>query len=157
MREVICAIDRLVDICNNTDMSNRGVYKGYEMINSPNHKHLDEILQILTTFCDWSKNKKDQKDYIPWQSHDNLCWLVLSIVGLSKTYLKEDESRTIVQSKIGPDDCEHEFAGIRQKMPKLPDKMPGKLLDVDLVRALQLLQGSTSQIQVETNQFTPMS
>ena len=28
MREIICGIDRVVDICNNTDMSNRGVYKG---------------------------------------------------------------------------------------------------------------------------------
>ena len=68
MREIICGIDRLVDICNNTDMSNRGVYKGLlnlpttystniipkkhsppsvlgcKMIDSPDHEHLDELL-----------------------------------------------------------------------------------------------------------------
>ena len=38
--EIIKKVDRLVDICNGTDMSKQKVWKGCECINSPTHKHL---------------------------------------------------------------------------------------------------------------------
>ena len=70
------------------------------MIDSPDHEHLDELLQILLTFQKWKKDIKDPKAYIPWQSDEDLCWLIFSIVGISKTYLKADKSRVLVQIKI---------------------------------------------------------
>ena len=98
MWEIICGIVRLVDICNTTDMSNRGVYKGLlnlptiystniipnkyplpplvlgcKMIDSPDHEHLDELLQILLTFQKWKKDIKVPKEYIPWQLDEDLC------------------------------------------------------------------------------------
>ena len=43
---MIIKIDRLVDIMNNTDVSNRGERKGCEMIDSPNRFHIQELLDI---------------------------------------------------------------------------------------------------------------
>ena len=47
---MIIKIDRLVDIMNNTDVSNRSERKGCEMIDSPNRFHIQELLDILTFF-----------------------------------------------------------------------------------------------------------
>ena len=105
-------------------MSNCGVQKGCKCIDSPNHKHFEELLDILTVFCEWkSEVGKNTDEYITWQSHEGLCWLVFSLVGISKTYLKEDCSRVMVQRRAGTDDCEHEFAGIkvRNQKPTLQD------------------------------------
>ena len=41
------SIERLVDIMNNTDGSNRSEQKGSEMINSPDYFHIQELLDIL--------------------------------------------------------------------------------------------------------------
>ena len=43
---------------------------------------------------------------------------MIGIVGISKTYLKEDNSRTMIQRNGGTDDCENEFAGTRQRNNK---------------------------------------
>ena len=52
IRAIIANIDRLVDICNNTRMNNRGVVKGCEDINSSNHFHLNELISILEIFAE---------------------------------------------------------------------------------------------------------
>ena len=78
-------------------MSNRKKLKGCEMINSPNNFHLEELFEVLDLFCEWKIEAEDNtKQYIPWQSHEDLVLLVTSIVGIAKTYLKEDKSRTMV-------------------------------------------------------------
>ena len=51
--EIILNIDQLVDICNGTNMSRKGVYKGCECINTPNHPHNGELLNIMETFVLW--------------------------------------------------------------------------------------------------------
>ena len=43
---------------------------------------------------------------------------MICIVGLSKIYLKEDNSRTMIQRNGETDDCENEFAGTRQRNNK---------------------------------------
>ena len=43
---------------------------------------------------------------------------MIGIVGISKTYLKEDNSRTMIQRNGGTDDCENEFAGTRWRNNK---------------------------------------
>ena len=86
--EVIKKVDRLVDICNNTSMSNRNEFKGCEMINSPDHFHLEELFDILELFSEWrAEAGKNQEEFITWQSYEDLCWLVFGIVGMAKTYL----------------------------------------------------------------------
>ena len=50
---------------------------------------------------------------IPWQSYEDLMWLVLGIVGISITHLKENDSRTMIQRNGGTDNCENEFAGTK--------------------------------------------
>ena len=116
---IIEGIARLVDICNNTEMSNRGVYEGCEAINSPLHKHIKELLDILELFCEWRNESKDDKSiFLPWHTFDDLYYLVMGIVGISITYLKEDELNIFVQRRSGSDDVENEIAGIRERNPK---------------------------------------
>ena len=43
---------------------------------------------------------------IPWQSYEDFIWLVIEIIGTSKAYLKEDNSRTMIQRNGGTDGCE---------------------------------------------------
>ena len=65
---------RLVNIYNGTGVSNRGIKKGCECIDLPEHTHLDELLKKLTDFCEWKNyvGRKVEK-YISWQSHEDLC------------------------------------------------------------------------------------
>ena len=100
-------------------MSNRGENKGCEILNSPSHFHLQELLNILITFTEW-KNEAgvNVKEFVPWQTYVDLCYLIFGLVGLSRCYLQEDKGRTLVQRKNGSDDVEHEFAGIRVRNPK---------------------------------------
>ena len=119
LKKIITSIDRLVDICNNTAMNNQKEFKGCEMINNPNHYHLTELLDILEIFATWKEATANEKTFfIPWQSYEDLIWLVIGIVGISKTYLKEDNSRTMIQRNGGTDDCENEFAGTKQRNNK---------------------------------------
>ena len=116
---IVYLLFRLTDICNATGVSDRGVHKGCECIDSPDHLHLNELLSILKVFCKWkSDTGTNTEKYLPWQSHKYLCWLVFSLVGISKLYLKKDLSRVMVQRRAGTDDCEHEFAGSRLRNPK---------------------------------------
>ena len=100
-------------------MSNRGENKGCEILNSPSHFHLQELLNILITFTEW-KNEAgvNVKEFVPWQTYEDLCYLIFGLVGLSRCYLQEDKGWTLVQRKNGSDDVEHEFAGIRVRNPK---------------------------------------
>ena len=40
-------VDRLIGICNNTDMSPKEERKGCAMINIASHRHLDELPEIF--------------------------------------------------------------------------------------------------------------
>ena len=119
LKLMIIKIDRLVDIMNNTDVSNRGEKKGCKMIDSPDHFHIQELLDIMVFFGKWKDEAKDKDDnYITWQCHEDLSWLIFATIGIARTYLKEDKSRRMCQRKSGTDDCEHEFAGSRLRNPK---------------------------------------
>ena len=118
IRALIANIDRLVDICNNTRMNNRGVVKGCEEIDSSNHFHLNELISILVIFAEWKAEAKTKAHFIPYQSYEDLIQLVTTIIGIATVYLKPNKSRVMVQRRGGSDDCEHEFGGIRQKNDK---------------------------------------
>ena len=68
------------------------------MINNPNYYHLTELLNILETFETRKEETANEKNFfIPWQSYEDLIWLVIGIVCILKRYLKEDNSRTMIQ------------------------------------------------------------
>ena len=91
-------------------MSSNGVWKGCEPINSPDHRHIGELLDILDIFCEWRNESPEKIHFIPWQSFEDLVYLIIGIIGVSKLYLKKDKSRILVQRRSGSDDVEHEFA-----------------------------------------------
>ena len=57
----------------------------------------------------------EKSHFIPWQSYEDLVYLVVGIVVLAATHLKEDKDRTMVQRRSGSDDVEYEFSGICQR------------------------------------------
>ena len=60
---------------------------------------------------------KDKKTFILWQTYQDLAWLVFGLIGLARTYLKEDKSRAMAQWREGTGHCENEFVGIKNKIP----------------------------------------
>ena len=117
--EIISNIDLLVDICNGTNMSSKGIYKGCECINTPDHPHIGELLDIMETFVTWKlESGEEKRHFITEQSYEDLIYLVVGIVGLASTYLKADRSRIMVQSRSSSNVVEHEFAGICQRNSK---------------------------------------
>ena len=124
--------DRLTDIVN-ARYTHNGKLKGCEAMDCPDHKHVGELLEILDWFAEWKqesekKRKKEvakvwknekrrikgyNKWFIPNSSYEDLGWLVFGLGGLAGTYLLDDKSRTLDQSKSGSDTCEHAFAAMR--------------------------------------------
>jgi hypothetical protein len=45
--KIIGKVDRLVDIFNETQVNDKNVPKGCENVNSPSHRHIEEVLDIL--------------------------------------------------------------------------------------------------------------
>ena len=63
------------------------------MIDSPDHFHIQELLDIMVFFCKWKDEAKDKDDnYITWQCHKDLSWLIFATIGIARTYLKADKS-----------------------------------------------------------------
>ena len=143
IRSLIEKIDLLVDISNNTKVNNRGVVKGCEAIDRPNHFHLKQLLEILELFSEWKAESKTKANFIPYQSYEDLIHLCTTMIGISTTYLKEDKSRVMVQRPGGSDDCEHEFGGIREKNDK--------------PTALDVQQGVARRTGTKTSTFNALS
>jgi hypothetical protein len=118
LRKIIGKVDRLVDIFNGTRVNDKNVPKGCENVNSPSHRHIEEVLDILALFNEWhleAKAKKDSNLFIPYTSFDDLCSMVFGLVGIAQTYLRADGSLTMVQRQGNTDVLEHAFAHIRQR------------------------------------------
>ena len=99
-------------------MSPRGEWKGCEMIDTPTHRHLDELLEIFIFFAKWKKESgKNKINFISWQPYQDMAWLVFSLIGKVKTYLKEDKSSTMGQQRECTDNFKYEFAGICSRNP----------------------------------------
>jgi hypothetical protein len=109
-------VDRLVDICNGTIKNKKGVKKGCENIDRPDHPLLKEALEVLVMFAEWKKEAgKETSAFITNQSYEDLCWLVCCLVGVSQTYLRPDQKNILVQRRLGTDDIEHIFAYFRMR------------------------------------------
>ena len=62
---VIEKLDRLVDICNGTGMGNQGIDKNCKCVDSPVHRNLEELTDILMNFLEWKKvNRKRREEGI---------------------------------------------------------------------------------------------
>ena len=87
-----------------------------EVINSPKHRHLIELLDLLALFTDWKKEAGSSKhQFITRESYEDMTWMVYAVVGVASQYLKEDGHRNFDQGRSGSDCCEHHFANIRMR------------------------------------------
>jgi hypothetical protein len=105
---------------NGTWENNRHVFKKKcTKIHSPNHPHLDELLDVVRLFYRWKKEVGKEKElFIPETTFEDLCWMVFAVVGVAKEYLDKDESLVMPQKKSGSDVCENHFGNIRAQGAK---------------------------------------
>jgi hypothetical protein len=117
--EILEVVDLLVDIFNVTVKNKRRKKKNCENVNSPNHKHITQVLDALVLFSKWReealKTRKDSNLFIPYTSFDNLCLMVFGLVGVAQTYLQADAELTMVQRHGSTDVLEHVFAHLRNR------------------------------------------
>ena len=103
LRCIVMECDRLVDIWN------KHYSKGCECINSPHHHHLKELRTILLLFAEWKNCFESKYEFITNKSWEDLCWLVYSMEGIAREYLKINKS-----CRMRSDVCKFEFAAFRQ-------------------------------------------
>ena len=115
MKEIILAVDKMIDIMNATSNYN-GLKKDGEKINSPHHRHITELLEILALFFDWNEEcGKFKERFIPRESYEDFIWMVFAVIGVSVFYLEIDGSCVFDQGRSGSDCCEHHFGNIRMR------------------------------------------
>ena len=106
-------VDRLVDIMNGKDYSGKK-NRDVEFINTPRHRHIFELFDILRLFEVWKKECGGCNDkYITVYTYQDLVWMVFGIAAMSCLYLKDDGSIAFHQGRSGSDVCEHFFSLIR--------------------------------------------
>mmetsp|Transcript_33560 Transcript_33560/g.57027 ORF Transcript_33560/g.57027 Transcript_33560/m.57027 type:complete len:436 (+) Transcript_33560:75-1382(+) len=99
-------VDRLVDIMNGRSYKN-GKDKDVELINSPTHRHIEELFDVLRIFVEWKEEtKKTPHQFITSYTYEDLVWMVFGVASVAALYLDEDESKTIHQGRSGSDVCE---------------------------------------------------
>ena len=75
--------DRLIDIVNST------MVKKCEPIKSPNHRHIDELEEILKIFCEWkSKAVNNNENFLPLTTFEDIIWLCVRMIALCRSYSK---------------------------------------------------------------------
>ena len=113
--DVVKKLDQMIDIMNAKGF-HRNKKKEGEVINSPKHRHLKELLNLLVLFTEWKREAGSLKfHFITRESYEDMSWMVFAVVGVASTYLKTDSSRRFDQGRSGSDCCEHHFANIRMR------------------------------------------
>jgi hypothetical protein len=142
-------LNRIVDIFNA-----RGD-KRVEMINTPNHAHLHELLETLSWFGVWRndlfvRNLDLDVCFFPRGLWEDLESLVLGIVCLCRFYLKDDGSLAICQRRGDQDCCEHHFAHLRSRNnnPGAYQARSGTAIGADL-RVNQAGSGNSASAPVD--------
>ena len=91
-----------------------GKHKDVELINSPDHKHIEELFDILRLFEEWKKETKGSPSkFITSYTYEDLVWMVFGVAAVARLYLNADKSVAMHQGRSGSDVCEHFFALIR--------------------------------------------
>jgi hypothetical protein len=101
MMKILVILDKIVDIMNVNKKN------GCNNIHSPAHIHLNQLLGAEKVFNKWKKNWEGKGHFIPESTYENLFWMVFAVVGVAKTYLKDDKSCIMLLKKSGTDICEH--------------------------------------------------
>ena len=101
MREIVSAVDKMIDIMN-AKSDHNGVKRDGEKINSPLHRHITELLEISALFSDWNEECGIFKEIFTTRESDkNLTWMVAAVVGVSTMQLKTDYSCVLDQGRSG--------------------------------------------------------
>ena len=89
-----------------------------ERISTPTHRHLQELLSILSKFHQWREDVGEFKNrFIPYQSFEDITWIIFGVVDVSVKYLNAEKSNILAQDEFGSDDTEHHFSNTWTRNP----------------------------------------
>ena len=82
------------------------------MIDSPDHKHIEQLFDILRLFEEWKKETKGKPSkYITSYTYkEDLVWMVFGVAAIEKLYLNSDDLLSMHQGRSRSDVCGHFFA-----------------------------------------------
>ena len=104
----IAVMDRFIDVMNGTRDKN------CELINSVNHRHVFELLDVVKFHTAWKKQAGDNKwSYQPNLTYKDTVWTCIGIVGVAMKRLHGNHN--MVQRRHGSDICEESFCFKRDK------------------------------------------
>jgi hypothetical protein len=112
MKKMPVIIDKRVNIMNGNKKN------GCNNIHTPTQIHLHQLLDELKGFHKWKKNCEEKEHFIPKSTYKDLCCMVFAVVGVEKTYLKNDKSFIMLQKNSDTDVCEQHFGNICSRGPK---------------------------------------
>ena len=109
MIDIFEKVDRLVDIMNGRSYKS-GKDKDVELINTPRHRHIKELFDVVLLFEEWRKEiKGDAMKYMTNYTHEDLLWMVFGVASVASLHLETDGTKTMHQGRSGSDVCEHFF------------------------------------------------
>ena len=104
----IAVMDRFIDVMNGTRDKN------CELINSANHRHLFELLDVVKFHTAWKKQAGENSwAYQPKSTYEDTVWTCVGIVGVAMKRLHGNHN--MVQRRHGSDICEESFCYKRDK------------------------------------------
>ena len=104
----ISVMDRFIDIMNGTRD------KDCKLIDSANHRHIFELLDVVKFHTLWKKQAGNNKwAYQPDSTYEDTVWTCTGIVGVAMKRLHGNHN--IVQRRHGSDICEESFYQKRHK------------------------------------------
>ena len=104
----IAVMDRFIDIMNGTRD------KDCELIDSANHRHLFELLDVVKFHTSWKNQAgKNKLAYQPISTFEDTVWTCIGIVGVAMKQLRG--CHNIVQRRHGSDICQEAFCYKRDK------------------------------------------
>jgi len=117
LRTIIEAVDLIVGLFNSIMQNYKGEAKGCENIDRPSHPLLGKALKHLALFTEWKDESTSANHFFPATTYEDLVFMIFGLVGVSKTYLREDKSFVLVQRRGSTDNIEHIFCYFRMKSP----------------------------------------
>ena len=117
--------DKWIDVLNATRT------KGCELIDSPSHRHIFDLLDYAKYMTEWKDSVDDPNLFFPYSTYQDAIWTSFGPVVLARYYLPRHPGHTINQMHLGSDPCESTFNLSRNANPNASKR------DTDNIMAAQ--------------------
>ena len=96
------------------DVMNGNPEKGCGNIDSADHNHVYELLDVVKFHTEWrDQHRKNSQHFLPKTTYQDIVWCAIGVVGVAQKQLRD--GHTMVQRRHGSDICEKSFCQKRNK------------------------------------------